>query len=91
MSAASDTVVVGHPDMTVDEVRDVMTDPEVDPALDTWLVHDGAGAAVGFAFVIPKGTSDIVDIDLYVRPDADPSLAPALLARCEARAVEHAR
>ena len=89
--AASDTAVVGRPDLTVDDVRDAITDPEADAGLDTWLVHDRAGVPVGFAFVVPVGASDIVDMDLYVRPDADPAIAVALLARCEARAVEHGR
>jgi ribosomal protein S18 acetylase RimI-like enzyme len=77
--------------MTVDDVRDIIEDPEADAAHDTFLVHDAAGEPVGFAFVIPKGASDLVDMDLYAHPAADPALAPALLARCERRAAEQGR
>ncbi|MFB9251914.1 GNAT family N-acetyltransferase [Sphaerisporangium melleum] len=43
--SACDTAVLGHPDMTADDVADILADPDLDLARDSWLVHAVPAAA----------------------------------------------
>ncbi|MDP9870038.1 MULTISPECIES: GNAT family N-acetyltransferase [Streptosporangium] len=65
-----DTQVIGKGDMTFDDVVDQLNDPSFDRETDGWVVHDGAGRLVAWAWACRKGTSDNVDIDVAVHPDA---------------------
>ncbi|MGW3369214.1 GNAT family N-acetyltransferase [Streptosporangium canum] len=65
-----DTQVIGKADMTLDDVADQLNDPSFDREADGWLVHDEAGRLVAWAWACRKGTSDNVDIDVVVHPDA---------------------
>ncbi|GAA2873415.1 hypothetical protein GCM10010517_33930 [Streptosporangium fragile] len=65
-----DTQVIGKADMTLDDVADQLNDPAFDRESDGWLVHDESGRLVAWAWACRKGTSDNVDIDVVVHPDA---------------------
>ncbi|MBB2913595.1 ribosomal protein S18 acetylase RimI-like enzyme [Streptosporangium becharense] len=65
-----DTQVIGKADMTLDDVADQLNDPAFDLEADGWLVHDSSGRLVAWAWACRKGTSDNVDIDVVVHPDA---------------------
>ncbi|MEU8383877.1 GNAT family N-acetyltransferase [Streptosporangium sp. NPDC048865] len=65
-----DTQVIGKADMTLDDVADQLNDPSFDPESDGWLVHDGTGRLVAWAWACRKGGSDNVDIDVVVHPAA---------------------
>ncbi|MEV6866267.1 GNAT family N-acetyltransferase [Streptosporangium subroseum] len=65
-----DTQVIGKADMTLDDVTDELNEPSFDRETDGWVVHDGAGRLVAWAWARRKGDSDNVDIDVVVHPDA---------------------
>ncbi|HEX6682332.1 MAG TPA: GNAT family N-acetyltransferase [Candidatus Limnocylindrales bacterium] len=78
--------VLGKPDTTLEDVADELIEPAWDITTDGWLVHDPAGAAVGWGWACRKGTSSIVDIDIYVRPEHD-GIAGWLWAAAQERAL----
>jgi ribosomal protein S18 acetylase RimI-like enzyme len=82
--ARRNTAMVGFADFTLDEVRDELVQPGFDPSVDAWLIHDGAGAVVGYGWAIGKGDTDMVDIDVV----ADDAVADWLWDRVLRRAVE---
>jgi hypothetical protein len=49
--ARRNTAVVGFADTTLADVRDGLTEPGFDPAVDGWLVHDDVGAVATIASV----------------------------------------
>lgn len=65
-----DTQVIGKADMTLDDVTDELNEPAFDRETDGWLVHDGTGRLVAWAWARRKGGSANVDIDVVVHPDA---------------------
>lgn len=71
-----DTQVIGKADMTLDDVADELGDPSFDRENDGWVVHDGAGRLVAWAWACRKGSSDNVDIDVVVHPDAPELIGP---------------
>ncbi|WP_433257174.1 GNAT family N-acetyltransferase [Streptosporangium sp. CA-135522] len=71
-----DTQVIGKADMTLDDVTDQLNDPSFDGEADGWVVHDGAGRLVAWAWACRKGTGANVDIDVVVHPDAAELTAP---------------
>lgn len=68
------TAVLGHPDSTLDDARDALTSPSLDP----WslVVLDDA-RVLGCALVLREEDGS-VDLDVVVDPDADDLLAPLL-------------
>ena len=85
--AACGSAVLGEPDVTEEDVRAELVEPGFDPLTDAWLVDDAGGELVGYGWACPKGDSDNLDVDAYVRPGADNGLGPMLLAAAEERAV----
>jgi mycothiol synthase len=78
------TALLGFADVTLDDIRDELTEPGFDPGVDGWLVVDGAGAVTGYGWAMGKGASDLVDIDVVARDDA---VAEWLWAQVLAHAV----
>ncbi|MEP6695995.1 MAG: GNAT family N-acetyltransferase [Pseudonocardiales bacterium] len=89
--ADHDTALIGYPDVTEDDVRDLFTMPGFDPAADGWLATDPGGGVVGFAWASRRGTSADVDIEFYTHPGGEPSLASCLLTLVEQRGAEIGR
>ena len=77
--------LVGFADVTLDDVRDELSEPGFDPKVDGWLIDDLAGAVVGYGWVYGKGVSDMVDVDVIAVDDA---VADWLWSHVLARAVE---
>lgn len=74
---------------SVDEMRQRLTQPGSDPALDTWLVERENGEVAGFAQVWSEHPH--TEVICYVRVDPECTgrgIATALLERGAARAVE---
>ncbi|MER7499174.1 GNAT family N-acetyltransferase [Nonomuraea pusilla] len=69
--AAYDTEVIGSPDMTLDDVADMLAEPGADLDKDGWLVHDAEGGLVAWAWAHRVGDSDLVDVDVIVRPGVE--------------------
>lgn len=63
--ALHNTPLVGSADFTLSEVCDELAEHGFDPATDAWLVEDQAGTDVAYGWANGKGTSDMVDIDVY--------------------------
>ncbi len=72
-----DTQVIGKADMTLDDVTDQLNEPAFDREADGWVVHDEADRLVAWAWACRKGSSDNVDVDVVVHPDA-PELTDGL-------------
>lgn len=86
---AHQRAVLGRPDTTFDDVRDQLTDPDVDPA--SPVVVDPDGRALGCAMVFHDGASDHADLDVVVDPGPGLHLLPGLLAEAVRLAAERAR
>jgi mycothiol synthase len=90
MVHASDIAAVGHPDFTADDVREALTSPHVDPALDAWLAVTPDGTLAGWAYLENPNAGDREFIEVYVHPEYGvPALRP-LLALVLARVAERA-
>jgi mycothiol synthase len=76
------TPLVGSPDITLREVGDELHEPGFDPNCDAWLVGDDAGVDVAYGWAYRKGTSDMVDVEVY----ADDAVAGWLWGQVLARA-----
>ncbi|WP_188193422.1 GNAT family N-acetyltransferase [Nonomuraea sp. SYSU D8015] len=85
--AAYDTAVIGRPDMTLDDIADELVEPGFDRDRDGWLVHDADGTLLAWAWACANGDSDLVEIEVIVRPGAD-GLAGELLRTVTTRARE---
>lgn len=48
---ASDIAALGQPDFSAEDVREVLTAPDVDPARDSWLALAPDGEVVGWAYL----------------------------------------
>ena len=66
--SARNTDVIGFADFTLDDTRDMLSEPGFDPSTDGWLVTDPDGALLGFGWVF--GDCEIVDIDVIALDDA---------------------
>lgn len=86
IKAAHDVAVLGRVDMTLDDVRDELREPDFDLDRDGWLAHDDAGAPVAWAWACRKGASSNVDIEVIVQPGHE-TLAPYLWRRAQDRAA----
>ncbi|HEX4817703.1 MAG TPA: GNAT family N-acetyltransferase [Nonomuraea sp.] len=69
--AAYETAVLGAPDTTVEDVRDELVEPGFDRDRDGWLAEDTAGRLLASAWACPNGDSDLVDVDVIVRPGGE--------------------
>ncbi|MER6945105.1 GNAT family N-acetyltransferase [Nonomuraea sp. NPDC000554] len=69
--AVCDTAAIGVPDATLDDIADSLVDPGVDLGKDGWLARDAAGVLDGWAWAHRVGDSDLVEVDVIVRPGAD--------------------
>ena len=80
---ARDIADLGRPDYTLEDVRADWTAPGVEPALDAWLVEDGAGP-LGYAMLDDRGAA------LVTVPPASEGRGVGTLLReaAEARAIE---
>jgi ribosomal protein S18 acetylase RimI-like enzyme len=70
--------VLGRPDSTLDDVRDQLADPDLDPA--SAIVLDDQQRALGCAMVFADGAGDHVDIDVVVDPGRSAPFLDELLA-----------
>ena len=85
---ASDLASVGEPDFTTDEVREALTGPHTDPAVDCWMALDADGAIVGWTYPHNATGGDREFIEVYVWPGrGEPALRP-LLGLIMGRAAE---
>ncbi|GAA3800039.1 hypothetical protein GCM10022226_19430 [Sphaerisporangium flaviroseum] len=70
--SACDIEVLGHPDMTEDDVADALAEPGFDPGRDGWLVYrrgDHSDLA-GWGHIYRHGTSAGLDVEIYARDAA---------------------
>lgn len=89
--SAYDTSVIGAPDTTLDDVADDLSEPGCDLDSDSWTGYDGDGRLVSYAFACRKGDSDLVMVDVVVRPGAEGiegDLWPLVLDRARELAAE---
>ncbi|GII67449.1 hypothetical protein Skr01_75340 [Sphaerisporangium krabiense] len=85
--AACDAEVLGHPDMTEDDVADVVADPALDAARDAWLVGAPGGEVAGWGYVLRQGSG--VEVEVYARDAAVAEwLWGAVLGRARELAAE---
>ncbi|GGO63780.1 GNAT family N-acetyltransferase [Nonomuraea cavernae] len=71
--AATDLDVLGTVDTPIEDIADQLADPALDLDRDAWLSHDDDGRLIAWAWACRNGDSDLVDVDVLVRPGADPS------------------
>jgi mycothiol synthase len=76
---ASDIAAVGEPDFTADEVRESLTAPNTDMAVDCWIVRDTGGGIRGWAYPHNEAARDRDFLEVYVWPQrGEPLLRPLL-------------
>lgn len=73
---AADTAVIGHADWTLDDVKADLAAPGADLDRDGWLRHDAEGRLVAWAWAYAKGRSDLVEVDVIVRPGREDVAGP---------------
>jgi mycothiol synthase len=81
--------VLGRPDATADDVRDSLTDPDLDPA--SPVVLDGSGRVLGCGLVFHEGDTDHVELDVVVDPGPGADVQAELLGTALGLAAEGAR
>lgn len=69
--AACDIAVIGVPDATLGDIADELAEPGFALDTDGWLVHDAGGTLVAWAWACAKGDSDMIDIEVLVRPGVE--------------------
>lgn len=64
---ASDLACIGRIDVSADDVREALTNPNTDPAQDCWLALDPGGRVVGWAYPDNPsgGPRDFVEVYVY--------------------------
>ncbi|HEX6335789.1 MAG TPA: GNAT family N-acetyltransferase [Jiangellaceae bacterium] len=65
---AGDRRLLGRPDSTMGEIRELMEMQRSPLGSDHWLIEKD-GRAVGWGLVMDEGSESRVDIDVYVHPD----------------------
>jgi len=85
---ACDIATIGYPDYTEDDVRDDLADPRLDTERDAWLAVGPGGRADGWAWIVDRNGSELLEADVYVRPDAPDALGRFLVDRIVDRAGE---
>lgn len=88
---ASDIAAVGEADFTTDEVVEILTAPNHDPARDSWVAIDASGRLVGWAYIDNPLATVRENFDAYVHPEHGRAAHPALLGRVTARIAERVR
>ena len=86
---AQQIAVIGRPDCTLDDIRDQLLDPDLDPR--SPVVLDADGHAVGVAMVFPAGDTDSVELDVVVHPDVNDALLRPVLEQAVELAADAAR
>ncbi|WP_344888979.1 GNAT family N-acetyltransferase [Nonomuraea antimicrobica] len=86
--AAYDTSVIGAPDSTFDDIADDLVEPGFDLGRDGWLAHGPDGRLDGWAWVFRNGPSDLIDVEVIVRPGVTGGLADELWRAALGRAAE---
>ncbi|WP_203724954.1 GNAT family N-acetyltransferase [Paractinoplanes durhamensis] len=87
---ASDIAAFGEPDCTLDEVREMLTEPNTDMSRDCWIALDPAGKIIGWAYPRNANRGDRDFADVYIWPEhGRPALRP-LLALLMDRMAERA-
>lgn len=74
LQTAHQVCVVGQPDTSLDECRDLVTDPDLDPA--SVLALDDDGDPLGCALVYPAGGAPSVELEVVVDPTRGLDLLP---------------
>ncbi|MGP3959353.1 GNAT family N-acetyltransferase [Nonomuraea sp. 3N208] len=69
--SAYETAVLGAPDMTLQDVQDELVEPDFDRDKDGWLAQDADGRLLASAWACSNGDSDLVDVDVIVRPGVE--------------------
>jgi mycothiol synthase len=91
LAHASDMAAVGEPDFTIDEVREALTGPNTDPAVDCWIVLDENGEIVGWAYPDNASGGDREFIEVYVWPQRGEPALQTLLELLLRRVAERAK
>ncbi|WP_246081238.1 hypothetical protein [Nonomuraea mesophila] len=89
--SAYETAVIGAPDMTPEDVADELVEPGYDRDKDGWLAQDAGGRLLASAWACANGDSDLVDVDVIIRPGAEvlaEELWQAVLGRARELAAE---
>lgn len=86
---ASDLHVLGFVDCEEGDVTEDLGRPGLDLGRDYWLVHDGPTLA-GAGSVLCRTGADSADVDVVLRPGADPGVGRELMGRVVARAAGQA-
>jgi ribosomal protein S18 acetylase RimI-like enzyme len=81
---------LGVSDTTLGDVEEVLAEPQLDLDRDGWLAHDADGRLLAWAWAVGLGASDLVEIEVSVRPGVD-GLAERLWPLVLDRARELAR
>ncbi len=90
LSAACDVAALGVSDTTLGDIEEVLAEPKLDLDQDAWLAHDADGRLLAWAWAVGPGDSDLVEIEVSVRPGVD-GLAERLWPVVLERARELAR
>ncbi|MFC5829941.1 GNAT family N-acetyltransferase [Nonomuraea insulae] len=85
--SACNVAAIGTPDATLGDIADELAEPGFDPGRDGWLAHDADGRLNGWAWAFRNGDSDLVDVEVIVRPGVS-GLAEELWPAVFARAAE---
>ena len=91
LAHASDIAAVGEPDFTFDEVREALTGPHTDPAVDCWVALDERGEIVGWAYPDNETGGEREFIEVYVWPGRGEPALPVLLDLLLTRVAERAK
>jgi GNAT superfamily N-acetyltransferase len=91
MVHASDIAAVGEADFTADEVRAILTSPNFDPVLDSWVALDDAGRLMGWAYLMNPARRERENLDVYVHPEHGRPAQGVLLDLALARVAGRAR
>ncbi len=70
LTVACDVAALGVPDTTLDDIEDLLGEPELDLGRDAWLAHDACGGLLAWAWACGQSDSDLVEIEVSVRPGA---------------------
>ncbi|MCK2219232.1 GNAT family N-acetyltransferase [Actinomadura sp. ATCC 31491] len=90
--SAYETSVLGAPDMTLQDVEDELVEPDFDRDRDGWVAEEPGGRLLASAWACQVGDSDLVDVDVIVRPGAEELTGPLwekVLGRAREQAAAH--
>ncbi|WP_327092888.1 GNAT family N-acetyltransferase [Nonomuraea sp. NBC_01738] len=88
--SACDLAVIGAVDATLDDIADELAEPGFDRDRDGWVAEGEDGVLTGWAWTVRKGDSDMVEVEVLVRPGVE-GLAGILWDHVLTRAAELAR